>query len=155
MLPQNRLTLKSSNSEHNWEVLLTEISSFLGSREFMRSHPLLQVIPLSWQFLERYSHVKQIPMFHSEWPQWSGWIQNMPLLKVGSRLQRCFSFLLKYGILLHQCLRIRHNKEKKKLFIMSCWWKLVFLHKFFCSMRMRVQNIIYINCYHADRLQER
>ena len=39
---------------------------------------------ISWLFLERYSPAEPIAMFHSEWPHWSCWIQNMPLFKVGS-----------------------------------------------------------------------
>ena len=39
---------------------------------------------LSRQFLKRYSPEESIAMFHSEWPHWSGWIQNMSLFKVDS-----------------------------------------------------------------------
>ena len=61
---------------------------------------------LSWQFLERYSPAKPVAMFHSEWPHWSCWIQNMPFFKVGSVFHLQFnlpssSFLLLCQFLTH------------------------------------------------------
>ena len=98
-------------------MVIFQISTFQRSI-FALFGPIREAFGSFKGFLERYSPAEPIAMFHSEWPHWSCWIQNMPLFKVDS-------FFMYYS-----CILCRYKGCLSRGCVISLWRTLICLYDF-------------------------
>ena len=98
-------------------MVIFQISTFQRSI-FALFGPIREAFGSFKGFLERYSPAEPIAMFHSEWPHWSCWIQNMPLFKVG------------WFFMYYSCILCRYKGCLSRGCVISLWRTLICLYDF-------------------------